>query len=97
MRSVAILVGVVLVLFVGGAITAGLVGIDLGLITTDVPEASVFEATPEQAMLLMVLVGIVLGSLIAIGGAIAFVMYRSDVALKRARNAPKPERRALTD
>jgi len=81
MKRVAFVIGALLLLMIGGGLTAqiaqqgGLGAIPVFVIQTDNPDASVFASTPWKAEQLVLLVGFILFNLIGMGVTIAVVVW----------------------
>ena len=81
MRRVAFILGVLLLLIIGGGLTAqiaqqgGRDAIPVFVIQTENPDASVFESAPWKAEQLVLLVGFLLFNLIGMALTIALVMW----------------------
>ncbi len=77
MRRLAIVVGIVVVLLIGGGLTAQiLVGGDSLIIQqSEIPDASVLAAAPWQSEQLVLFIGFILFNLIGIAATIAVVMW----------------------
>jgi len=81
MKRAAFIIGALLLLIIGGGLTAqiaqqgGRDAIPVFVITTDNPDASVFESVPWKAEQLLLLIGFLLFNLIGIGVTIALIMW----------------------
>lgn len=83
--TLAILVGVMLL---GGVVTAGLAGgVPIIIQSTD-PNASPFEATPQQAGQFVFWIFFVLSNVIVVGGILAGIFYLGSREVKRAKEMP---------
>ncbi len=92
MKRVAFVIGVVLLLLIGGGLTAqiaqqgGLGAIPVFVIQTDNPDASVFASTPWKAEQLVLMIGFILFNLIGIGVTTAVVVWLLSRGVKSARS-----------
>ena len=78
MRRLAIVVGIVLVLLVGGGLTSQLLtggGDSLVIQQTTMPDASTLSVAPWQAEQLLLLIGFILFNLIGMAATIAVIMW----------------------
>jgi hypothetical protein len=81
MRVFAIVIAAILVLVIGGGLTAqiaqqgGSGAIPVFVQQTENPDASVFETVPWKAEQLFLLVGFILFNMIGIGATIALIMW----------------------
>ena len=91
MRRVAVLAGLVILLLAGGALSSQLFQGAPIITQTDTPDASVFEATPQQAGQFIFWVGFVLINLIGAGATLAFFMWRGHTEVRRAGDMPLRE------
>lgn len=87
-RGVAILAFLTIVTIAGGFLTSGLFSDFPILIQSTDPNASVFEATPEQANLFIFWTMFVIANLVVIGGILAFLFWRGNAAVEQARVTP---------
>jgi hypothetical protein len=101
MRRVAFILGALLLLIIGGGLTAqiaqqgGRDAIPVFVIQTENPDASVFESRPWKAEQLVLLVGFVLFNLIGMGLTIALVMWFLSRGVKSVKGgAEEPPARA---
>lgn len=91
MKRVGILAGIVIILLAGGVFTSQLFsGVPI-IVQSDLPDASPFEATPQQAGLIIFWVGFVVFNIVGAGLTLAFVMWRGSVEVKRAQAMPERE------
>lgn len=92
MKQYLAVMGVVIVLLIaGGAVSSGLIDLSgLQIIQTTDPNASVFEATPEQANQFFFWVVFVLINLIGAGLTLALLFWLGSRAVERAKAMPNP-------
>ena len=86
MRRLAIVIGVVLVLVIGGGLTSQILsgGQDSLFITqSNIPDASTLSAAPWQTEQLILFIGFILFNLIGMGVTIMIVMWLLHLGLKR--------------
>ncbi len=103
MRLFIFFVGVLILLIIGGGLTAQLAGSENSdsqllpvIIQTNNPEGSVFEATPPQAQAFVLLVGFILFNMLGMGITIALVMWFLHRGLVRSRAGAATEVQAAT-
>lgn len=88
MRRLAIVVGVVIVLVIGGGLTSQIVSggqNSLFITQSSIPDASTLSVAPWQAEQLVLLVGFILFNLIGMGVTIMIVMWVLHWGLKRSQ------------
>jgi hypothetical protein len=88
-RGLLLLIVLLALMLGGGALTANLLTDAPTIIQSTDPNASVFEATPEQAAQFIFWVFFVLFNLVGAGATIAFLMWRGNVEVRRANAMPK--------
>lgn len=87
-RGVGTLVILVGVMLLGGLVTAGLAGgVPIIIQSTD-PNASPFEATPQQAGQFVFWIFFVLANVIVVGGVLAGIFYIGNREVERAKEMP---------
>lgn len=87
MGRLAIVVGVVVLLVIGGGLTSQLMigGQDSLFITqSSIPDASTLSAAPWQAEQLVLMVGFILFNLIGMGATVAILMWVLHWGVKRS-------------
>jgi hypothetical protein len=92
-KRLGILVFLMVVVLAGGAISSGLLNDPLnGLLIkqTSDPNASVFDATPQQALQLVLWIGFVLFNLIGAGVTLLFFFWLMNRALSGLRRGQPP-------
>jgi hypothetical protein len=99
MRVFAIIIAAILVLVIGGGITAQIAQQGSGAIPvfvqqTENPDASVFEAVPWKAEQLFLLVGFLLFNMIGIGATIALIMWFLNRQVKSVKQDGGAQREA---
>lgn len=82
MKRLGILAGFVVILLVGGVITSGILPEFPVIIQSLNPDASVFEATPEQANLFFIWVGFVIVNLVGAGLTLAALFWAGSYFVK---------------
>jgi hypothetical protein len=103
MRRVAFILGVLLLLIIGGGLTAqiaqqgGRDAIPVFVIQTENPDASVFDSVPWKAEQLVLLVGFLLFNLVGMGLTIGLVMWFLSRQVKNARGAVEEKPGTTTD
>jgi len=95
LRRGIVILGVLVVLMIGGGGLTSQLLTDAPIIlqSTD-PNASVFEATPEQANQFIFWVGFVFFNLLAAGVTFMVVMWRGNVEVRKANEMPNRETEA---
>lgn len=95
-RGVAVLAFLLIITIAGGVLTAN-VGFEVPTMQqTNNPAASFFEATPNQAVYLILMVGFILFNVVGAGLTIALLFWLGNREIKRADAMPNvAERRAL--
>ena len=88
-RGLVTLIILIAIMIGGGVLTAGLLTDAPVLVQSTDPNASVFDATPEQALQITFWVFFVLFNLVGAGVTIALLMWRGNVEVKRANAMPK--------
>lgn len=96
-RGVIILIVLMAIMLGGGVFTAGLFGDPPTLIQSTDPNASVFEATPEQALQFTFWIIFVLVNLIGAGATLAILMWRGNIEVKKANAMPNASELRDTD
>jgi hypothetical protein len=96
-RRVAVLAGLVMLLLAGGALSSQLFGDAPIIVQSETPDASVFEATPQQAAQFIFWVGFVIVNLIGAGLTLAFFMWRGHAEVRRAGEMPLRETETAQD
>lgn len=89
MKRVAALAFLVIIVIVGGGLTSQLMTEAPIIIQSDVPDASVFEATPQQAAQFIFWTLFVLGNVVVVGLVLAFLFWRGNVEVRKAEAMPK--------
>jgi len=90
-QYLAVMGVVVVILIAGGALSSGLIDLSgLQIIQTADPNASVFEATPEQANQFFFWVVFVIINLIGAGLTLALVFWLGSRAVAQAKALPNP-------
>jgi hypothetical protein len=103
MRRVAFILGALLLLIIGGGLTAqiaqqgGRGAIPVFVIQTENPDASVFESVPWKAEQLVLLVGFLLFNLVGMGLTIALVMWFVSRQVRNVRGGAEEQPRAAAD
>jgi|FLYN01.1.fsa_nt_gi hypothetical protein len=103
MRRVAFVIGALLLLIIGGGLTAQIAqqgerdAIPVFVVQTENPDASVFEARPWKAEQLVLLVGFLLFNLIGIGVTLALVMWFLSRQVKSVKGGETPPSRSRTE
>lgn len=94
-RGVAILALLLIITIAGGVLTAN-VGFKIPTMQqTNNPAASFFEATPDQAVYLILMIGFILFNVIGAGLTAAFLFWLGSREVKQANAMPSlAERRA---
>ena len=87
-RSLSILVFLVIIMLIGGVLTSGLINGVPTIIQTDNPDASVFQATPEQANQFIIWVVFVLVNVVGAGLTLAFVFWFGNREVKVVSQMP---------
>lgn len=96
-RGLAILVILMIILIVGGALTANL-GFSLPtLVQTTAPDASVFKASNTQATNFLLLIGFFLVNVIGAGLTLAAIFWFLSKQVKIAKEMPTLEERRQQD
>ena len=100
-RGLAIFAFLLVVTIEGGVVTAGF-NFQVPVIhQTSDPSASVFEATPEQANMLVILIGFVLFNVLGAGATLAFLFWFGNRevlnAAKASSNTPAAPAQELLD
>ncbi len=91
MKTLAIWVGAIILLIIGGGLTVQMRSADDDakvlpfLVQVDQPEASVFEATPQQAQHFVVYAIFAIVNLVGIGATIAVVLWLLHRGVLRSR------------
>ena len=86
MRLIVIIVAIVVILVGGGILSSGMLQeTDILVQQTNSPEASFFEATPDQAAWLFVIVGFIIFNVIGAGVTIMLVIWFLDRSLKSSQ------------
>lgn len=75
MKRFGFLLFILVVLLAGGGITANLLSSDLTIEQTTSPDASVFMATPDQATLMLILVGFIIVNVLGAGITIMLIFW----------------------
>jgi hypothetical protein len=84
-RGVAILALLLIIMIAGSVLTAN-VGFEIPTMQqTNNPAASFFEATPDQAIYLLLMVGFILFNVIGAGLTVAFLFWIGNREVKRAK------------
>jgi hypothetical protein len=87
-RGVAILAGLLIITIAGGVLTSGL-GFEIPIIQqSNDPAASFFEATPNQSLYLLLMIGFILFNVIGAGLTFAFLFWIGNREVKRAKAMP---------
>jgi hypothetical protein len=87
-RGVAILAFLLIVTIAGGVLTAN-VGFTIPTMQqTNDPAASFFEATPNQAVYLVLMIGFILVNVLGAGLTMAFLFWLGNREVKRAAAMP---------
>ena len=87
-RGVLILAGLLIIMIAGGVLTSGL-GFSLPTIQqTNIPAASFFEATGDQQIYLLLMIGFIMVNIIGAGLTIAFLFWIGNREVKRAKAMP---------
>lgn len=85
MKKVAVLVGFLVLLLAGGALTSQLgLSVPLKVQTLD-PNGSVFDATPEKATVFILIVGFILFNVIGAGLTLMALFWVGNRAVARAK------------
>jgi hypothetical protein len=98
MRVFAIIIAVILVLVIGGGLTAqiaqqgGSGAIPVFVQQTENPDASVFETVPWKAEQLFLLVGFIVFNMMGIGVTIALIMWFLNRQVASAKKSEGPQR-----
>lgn len=87
-RGILFLAVLVAVTIAGGVITSGLMFEIPTIRQASSPDASVFEATPEQANLLVIWIGFVIFNIIGAGSTLALLFWLGNRAVARANATP---------
>lgn len=97
-RGILLLAFLVAITIAGGVITSGLT-LEIPVIRqTSSPDASVFEATPEQANLLTIWIGFVLFNLVGAGVTIMILFWLGNREVARANAMPsRPQQTSLPE
>lgn len=91
-RGILVLAVLMIITITGGVLTSGLFpGVPTIIQSVD-PNANVFEATPEQANLIIFWTLFVLGNLVVIGLVLAVLFWRGNVEVERAHLMETPQR-----
>lgn len=87
-RGVLILAGLLIITIAGSVLTSGL-GFSLPTVQqTNNPAASFFEATPDQSIYLLLMIGFILVNVVGAGLTVAFLFWLSNREVKRAKAMP---------
>ena len=103
MKRVAFVLGALLLVIIGGGLTAqiaqqgGRDAIPVFVIQTENPDASVFESVPWKAEQLVLFVGFVLFNMVGIAATIAIVMWLLHRQVKSVRGDVKPAAKAAVE
>lgn len=90
-RGLVTLIVLLAVTLAGGAITSQVFRADVSIIQTTNPNASVFDATPEQAAQIIIWIAFVLFNLVGAGVTLALLFWFGSRAVARARAMPERE------
>ncbi|MCA9892982.1 MAG: hypothetical protein KC615_08355 [Anaerolineae bacterium] len=88
-RSLGILVFLVIIMLIGGVLTSGVFGGVPTIIQTDNPDASVFQATPEQANQIIIWVTFVVVNVLGAGLTLAFLFWFGNREVKVVSRMPE--------
>ncbi|MCS6834553.1 MAG: hypothetical protein NZ750_00860 [Anaerolineae bacterium] len=93
MKQYLTVMGVVVALLIaGGAVSSGLIDLSgLQIIQTNDPNASAFEATPEQANQFFFWIIFVIINVIGAGLTLALLFWLGNRAVERAKALPNPD------
>jgi hypothetical protein len=103
MKRVAFVLGVLLLVIIGGGLTAqiaqqgGRDAIPVFVIQTENPDASVFESAPWKSEQLVLFVGFVLFNLIGMGATIALIMWLLHRQVKRVGSGAPPATKSTAE
>ena len=96
-RGLFVLAVLVAITIAGGVLTAG-VGFEIPIIQqVDSPAASAFEATPNQAVTFLLVVGFILVNVVGAGLTLAFIFWLLNREVNRAKAMPTLEERREQD
>lgn len=90
-RGIVILIILLVLLIGGGGLTSQLLSEAPIIVQSSDPNASVFEATPEQANQFIFWAGFVLFNLLAAALTFMVIMWRGNVEVKKAQQMPNRE------
>lgn len=95
MKRLGILVLILFALIAGGAITSQLTGSsDLRVIKADSPDASVFEATPDQSTAFFLMVGFILFNIIGAAVTFMLIFWLLDRGIRSVKGTPAAQGQA---
>lgn len=87
MGKVTVLAFLVAIMLGGGVLTASIFGSAPLIVQSDIPDANVFEATPEQATLFAFWILFVIFNLVGAGLTLAVLFWRGNYEVKLARSS----------